>query len=290
MQSEGLPAYFKGGTALYKALKATNRFSEDIDLSVNISGMSRTQGDKTLEKATKKYNSLTRDASSGRTNRSEIISIYNYEPVVDYDSNDILQRFGKLKIEATSFTIAEPIGNLEVSTILYDHATTEQKQILSELYNVKPFYVQTITIERIFVDKLFAAEAYVRSSNIGNRAFEAAKHIYDLSVIHNHPEIISLMKNDIALKKLLDIRVKEEHYRLDGIPGILPKNFMFFNSASQNQEVIKAYEIMQNQYVLKSSNRIDFSTAISNLTSIQNNLIANPAWSNYQIKTHSCRL
>ena len=26
-QQEGLPAYFKGGTALYKALKTTNRFS-----------------------------------------------------------------------------------------------------------------------------------------------------------------------------------------------------------------------------------------------------------------------
>ena len=31
-QADGLPAYFKGGTALYKALKTTNRFSEDIDL------------------------------------------------------------------------------------------------------------------------------------------------------------------------------------------------------------------------------------------------------------------
>lgn len=30
-QTNGLPAYFKGGTALYKALKTTNRFSEDID-------------------------------------------------------------------------------------------------------------------------------------------------------------------------------------------------------------------------------------------------------------------
>ena len=34
-QKEGLPAYFKGGPALYKALKTTNRFSEDIDLSVD---------------------------------------------------------------------------------------------------------------------------------------------------------------------------------------------------------------------------------------------------------------
>ena len=42
-QKDGLQAYFKGGTALYKALKTTNRFSEDIDLSVDTRGCSRSQ-------------------------------------------------------------------------------------------------------------------------------------------------------------------------------------------------------------------------------------------------------
>ena len=55
MQKNGLPAYFKGGTALYKALKTTNRFSEDIDLSVDTRGCSRTQSDKRLERAAKQY-------------------------------------------------------------------------------------------------------------------------------------------------------------------------------------------------------------------------------------------
>lgn len=53
MQKDGLPAYFKGGTALYKALKTTNRFSEDIDLSVDTRGCSRSQSVKRLERATK---------------------------------------------------------------------------------------------------------------------------------------------------------------------------------------------------------------------------------------------
>lgn len=52
-QMDGLPAYFKGGTALYKALHSIRRFSEDVDLSVDIRGCSRTQGDKRLERATK---------------------------------------------------------------------------------------------------------------------------------------------------------------------------------------------------------------------------------------------
>ena len=59
MQEEGLQAYFKGGTALYKALKTTKRFSEDIDLSVDTRGCSRSQNDKRLERAAKKYQSLS---------------------------------------------------------------------------------------------------------------------------------------------------------------------------------------------------------------------------------------
>ncbi len=59
-QAKGLPAYFKGGTALHKALKTTKRFSEDIDLSVDVrEAVSRTQSDKWLEQATKKYCSAT---------------------------------------------------------------------------------------------------------------------------------------------------------------------------------------------------------------------------------------
>lgn len=106
-QKEGRPAYFKGGTALYKALHTTNRFSEDIDLSVDTRGCSRTQSDKRLENATKKYTSLERVVGQGFTNRSEVVTLYSYEPITAYDKEDALQRFGKLKIEATSFTIIE---------------------------------------------------------------------------------------------------------------------------------------------------------------------------------------
>ena len=88
-----------------------------------------------------------------------------------------MQRFGKLKVEATSFTISEPVESLIVSAMIYDLAEDEQKQILESEYDVTPFSIQTITLNRIFIDKLFAAEAYVRKSDINNRAFEAAKNI-----------------------------------------------------------------------------------------------------------------
>lgn len=278
MQNDGLPAYFKGGTALYKALKTTNRFSEDIDLSVDTRECSRTQNDKRLEHAAKKYISLSRDPAQGKTNRSELISVYTYEPVTAYDTNDALQRFGKLKVEATSFTISEPAERLEVSAMLYDLASDEQKRILWDVFDVMPFYVQTITLERIFIDKLFAAEAYVRKSSVEHRAFEAAKHIYDLAVMAEHPKIVQLLYDAAQMECLLNIRMEEELGRLDGIRDVVPSEFVFFVQAGNNTDVRKAYDIMQNQYVLRPCDRINLDTASSILGNIQNKLLDNPAW------------
>ena len=50
-RQDNLPAYFKGGTALYKAIGRMKRFSEDIDLTVEIQDCSRSQGKKRLETA-----------------------------------------------------------------------------------------------------------------------------------------------------------------------------------------------------------------------------------------------
>ncbi len=278
LQTAGLKAYFKGGTALYKALKTTNRFSEDIDLSVDTRNTSRTQSDKALEKSTKHYTSLERIPAEGKTNRSEVIAVYRYTPVIAFDQNDALQRFGKLKVEATSFTISEPVSQLEVSAMVYDLATDDQKHILEAQFEVKPFSIQTITLERIFIDKLFAAEAYVRKSEDPHRAFEAAKHIYDLAVLAEHPQIISLYKSEEQILRLLQIRLEEELVRRDGVPGLLPQNFVFFDTVAENAKVRQAYDIMQRQYVFREQDRIPFEKAVNALGHIHGRLLRNAAW------------
>ena len=281
-QKAGLPAYFKGGTALYKALKTTNRFSEDIDISVDTRGSSRSQNAKRLELAAKKYSALNRDSFAGRTNRSEVISIFTYEPITAYDTSDALQRFGKLKIEATSFTISEPTESLEIEPMIYDLASDSEKKILREQYDVAPFSIMTITMERIFIDKLFAAEAYVRRSVEPQRAFEAAKHIYDLAVMVRQPNIQSLLGDCEKIRMLLDIRVEEEIGRLDGIPGIMPKDFTFFDAAANDNAVRNAYAIMQTQYVLRQEDRIEYDIAMNALSEICIRLMQNQAWTLYE--------
>lgn len=281
-QNAGLPAYFKGGTALYKALKSTNRFSEDIDLSVDIRGCTNAQSKKRLEHATKKFTLLPRDREQCKTNLSEVIAVYTYQPITNFDVNDVLQRFGKLKIEATSFTISEPVTYLEITPMLYDLATIEQKQILENNYDIKPFSIQTITIERIFIDKLFAAEAYVRKCEDSHRAFEAAKHLYDLAVLKGNSQITALLRDQEQMTNLLQIRMLEEQNRKDGIPGIIPKNFLFFDNIANNKNLKIAYETMQRQYVFRDSDRIEYDIVKKTIKDIHMKLIKNSAWSKYE--------
>ena len=282
-QQNGLPAYFKGGAALYKALKTINRFSEDIDLSVDTRECSRSQSDKRLENATKKFSSLERNREDGSSNRSVILSVYDYDPVTVYDENDALQRFGRLKIEATSFTISEPVESLEIAPMIYNYANAEQRTILENQYDVKPFPIMTISLERAFIDKLFAAEAYTRASKDPHRAFEAVKHIYDLAVMANLPRIQSLYDNNDLMTRLLNIRMEEEAGRLDGIPAVTPQQFSFFSSIADNRDVIKAYDTMQNQYVLRESDRIPYNDALSAIHGIYDELQKCYAWTNYEV-------
>lgn len=274
MQNNGLKAYFKGGTALYKTLKAVNRFSEDIDLSVDTRNVSRSQSKTMLERATKHYTGLPRVHGKGQSLKSSITTYYTYEPVTDVsEKRDVLERFGNVMIEATSFTISEPTESMLMAPMLYELANEEQKSVLAEKYSIKPFSIQTISLERIFVDKLFAAEAYLRRSK---QEVDAAKHIYDLAVLANNERIVLLLKDENLLGKILAIRMKEELDRLDGIPNVLPKEFTFFDDKRNSTK--EGFERMQRLYVIDSRHRIEFDVAMGIMKELKQRLEKNVAW------------
>jgi len=65
---------------------------------------------------------------------------------------------------------------------------------------------------------------------------------------------------------------------LDGIPDILPNQFMFFRDAGTNSDIRKAYEIMQNQYVFRLTDRIEFDNALKTIDRMRISLSKNKAW------------
>ncbi|MGC7871829.1 nucleotidyl transferase AbiEii/AbiGii toxin family protein [Desulfosporosinus sp. SYSU MS00001] len=270
-KQDELKAYFKGGTALYKALSSINRFSEDIDLTVYDKDCSKTQGKKRLEKSAQGYTALKRltDDNENINSKGNVTSVYGYESTFsNIDNNDPLQRFGRVKVEATSFTTSEPWEVMEITPIIYTKATDSEKEILEREFDVAPFQLQTIKLERIFVDKLFAAEFYYiryKASNIDseeNYAFDVAKHIYDLMILYKHPKIIDLISDLNSLKELVSLKRAEEALRKGGIQADLRiKDFSYATTLLLDKEFKVEYNRMQEIYVFKDVDKIPLSEA-----------------------------
>jgi predicted nucleotidyltransferase component of viral defense system len=272
-KQESLPAYFKGGTALYKSIGRMKRFSEDIDLTVAVHDCSKSQGKKRLETSANGYHTLSRTTDKARESnqRGSITSVYEYVPVTAVDSADALQRFGYVKVEATSFTISEPVEALEISPLLYSEATGEQRQILESAYGVKPFPVQTIKLERIFADKILAAEFYYQRRML----FDTAKHLYDLAIMMEQERIRTLLSAPEELTAMLAYKRKEERERIGSDLSEKPfSEFTLFNAVGTDDELAAAFSKMQEIYVFSQRDilspvRLSESMAALNQTLLQ---------------------
>jgi len=270
-QSE-LPAYFKGGTALYKALRSIRRFSEDIDLTVCVDGCSNSQAKRRLDKAANGYASLPRTAIKEleSNHKGSITSVYDYESILGAVMADPLQRFSHVKIEATSFTVSEPFAPLTISPLLYDKSNDTQKTILRGQYDVTPFSVNTIRLERIFADKVFASEFYYQRDEY----FDVSKHIYDLAVMSGLNEIKNLLADPAELTAMTAFKRREEKARIGSDLADRPiSDFAVFSGLQDNKELQKAFATMQDIYIFDETDKIEFQDVVMAMDRIKESLL-----------------
>ncbi len=259
-----LPAYFKGGTALYKALKTLNRFSEDIDLTVEVTGCSKNQGKVRLERASTKYTVLDRTSNKEkeRNAKGSITAIYDYEPITEVDVQDELQRFGHVKVEATSFTISEPCEASEIEPLLYTQATEEEKTILQTQFEVSPFFIKSIKQERIFADKILAAEFYYQR----NELFDVSKHLYDLSVMMQLPRIQDMLSDHNEFVQMLFYkRLEEKERKGSNLSNIPFEKFTLFAQLQDNEQLKNHFMKMQNIYVFDEKDIFTYEELVKNM-------------------------
>lgn len=256
-------AYFKGGTALYKGLRSIKRFSEDIDLTVSIVGCNNSQKKKRLVDSTR-FKSLEFDKEI-ENKKGSIVVQYIYDSLYEIDKTDELQRFGKVKIEATNFGLSEPVSKIIISTHLYELATMDEKTILENNYEVKPFEIITLSIERIFMDKLFAAEHYFTIK----KYFDLSKHLYDLSILFKDERIQKMLKSKDLYSKMLLIQLEEEKSRFGGIRNYSSVIDLKFIDNIYNSTIKKEYESMMRIYIFNSLDYIDYDNIIKDMFTIR---------------------
>lgn len=270
-KQDELKAYFKGGTAVYKILNHMNRFSEDIDLTVKVIKNESNNSNKTrLKKSALSYNieglSLMNDETIDK--KGSITSFYKYDSL--FSLNELFKS-ERIQIESTSFTVSEPVSKYIIEPLIYKYATNEEKNILKEKYNISEFEIKIIKLERIFIDKVFAAEFYYE-----RKMYEdVSKHLYDIAIMIKNDDIKNLLKDKVELNKLISYKRKEEKSRLGGISEEKEIHNFEYMKLNFNENLIEAFNKMQKIYVLDNESIItidDVKNTINTLLKVFNNL------------------
>lgn len=263
-----IKAYFKGGTAVYKILENMNRFSEDIDLTVKVlPEESNTRNKKRLKESALGYRleGLELIKEECIDNKGSVTGMYKYTSVYA-DSEIPLQRAGKIQVESTSFTVSEPTEKYYIEPLTYKLASDNEKKILEEKFDISKIEIEIIKLERMFIDKIFAAEFYY----IRNMYMDVSKHLYDISILFNNDKIQKLLENKEELSKLIEYKRQEEKVRIGGIDeNTKIKDFSYFK-LDFSDELIKEFENMQNKYVLNDKYKVSIDEVKNILKQIYN--------------------
>lgn len=259
-----LKAYFKGGTALYKIIDTMNRFSEDIDLTVEELEQSNRQNKIRLKKSALSYDIQGLTLIDRDIHEKNITGVYEYNTVCNITDRE-LYRAGKIQVESTSFTVSEPTDIYYIEPLLYKLADNSVKKVFREQFDVTGFNIRIIKLERIFIDKVFAAEFY----NIEKSYIDMAKHIYDICVLLENEKIKVLLEDKDKLNLMIQYKRKEEAVRRKGIDSNTKiKNFEYLN-CSFSEEFKEKFYLMQQKYILNDKYTFKFEDVFIKLTKLK---------------------
>lgn len=165
---------FKGGTSLSKCFKIINRFSEDIDIGLN--------ADKATEGMRKNLKASIKEAieelSFELDNPTDIYtrSYYNkYQikyPVSE--TTEFIKPY--LYVETAIFMKPFPFEIREADTYVYRFLKEQNQEQIIKQYELDPFSIKVQTLDRTFIDKMFALGDYY----LTGKTKGYSRHLYDL--------------------------------------------------------------------------------------------------------------
>jgi len=171
---------FKGGTSLSKCYKLINRFSEDIDLSYDnnrykMSDLKRKNFSNHVVQTIKNcgFKLLDQSAIKSRRNFNQYLIGYNYIYSIEALKPHLIV---ETEVSIHSF----PSELQDADCILYQYLIGQNLNDIISEHQLEPFLVRTQSLERTYIDKVFAICDYYLTSNLQ----EHSRHIYDLHKIH----------------------------------------------------------------------------------------------------------
>lgn len=182
---------FKGGTSLSKCHKIIDRFSEDIDITLDSEHQS--QGKRRNLKYT--IIEICNNLGLNLLNESETRSRRDYNCYkIDYSARHSLSGLNpQLLVETVFIVKAFPDEVKKASSMIYDYLKAVGNDEAIAQYELEPFDIRVQTLNRTLVDKVFAVCDYM----LDNKTERQSRHIYDLS------RLLTLVTLDDNLKALI---------------------------------------------------------------------------------------
>jgi len=170
---------FKGGTCLSKVYKLINRFSEDIDIT--LFDESNTIGRGKRKRFKESILAVINDIGLSLVNPDSVQSKRDfneyqikYTPYFnDSHANPVLL------IETSVFIKSYPINTLPISSMIYDYLVSCNDNDSVTAYELQPFGIDVQSLERTFIDKVFALVDY----SLVGKVEKHSRHVYDIHKI-----------------------------------------------------------------------------------------------------------
>ena len=204
-----LPFVFKGGTSLSKAYNLIDRFSEDIDLSMN---RRPTQSERVKSKES--IIEIAENLGLVLSNPEEIKSRYDYNKYVfKYESFFSIIPL-EIIIETSYYQSVYPVDKHVVSSFV-GRFCLERNIILPVPFEAAEVMMNVQSVERTFVDKVFAVCDY----KIQNMQDRDSRHLYDICKLLREVEL------NEELDKLIDM-VRDDRMQSKNNPSALLEYFI----------------------------------------------------------------
>ena len=250
---------FKGGTSLSKCYSIIDRFSEDIDLAVQfknakVTPSERKQLKNSILEIIKVLNMSLLNEGEVRSGRDHNEYHIGFDNTFDGDGAMVPH----IIIETIVVYRPYPCVNLNVSNYVTKYLTKANENQLIIKYELEPFEMLIQSVERTFIDKLFAVCDY----HLEGKYNRYSRHLYDIHMIWTSRML------DIELVKSIVIDVVKDRQRYG------TRNLSCQPGAKPNQTLAEIIErnVYENDYNEVTSmfifKMVDYSAAINSLVAI----------------------
>lgn len=281
---------FKGGTSLSKCWKLIERFSEDIDISLDPGTFGMTY----IENPTKSYVERLRRKGCEFTSvklKAEIEKQLKYfgipngtivihaAPIPEkfpdtdpqilhvkykslFDTNEYIA--DEVKIEVSVRSLKTPFATKFIESILHEVQP-------NSIYQEQAFPVSVVEPRKTFLEKIFLLhEEFLKPQKLGIRSNRMSRHLYDLSNMAG-TEIEQSALADKALYNTL-IKHRESYSRLSWVnyETLNPATISFVPPEDIIEIYRQDYQTMKQQMIYGDAP--DFDIVIRNLKILQDNI------------------